>query len=254
MSPDILHQKQLLPTDQGPPQQIPALLICKSSLVRAGIRHILDGTAFIVVGELEDSSGLPAVLDAPPALCIIGEGHAADALVGIVAGLKAQSPAVRVVVLADHLDRSTLMQLFQAGMHGLCSTRMDRDALIKALELVMLGESFIPAAVALPRLNQMSQAHEGEPDMSPALTPDDETALRVHNLSSREVEILRRLIKGETNKVIARKLDIAEATIKAHIKTILRKMRAKNRTQVAIWAAAHLNTAPDSRHITQDDK
>jgi two-component system nitrate/nitrite response regulator NarL len=57
----------------------------------------------------------------------------------------------------------------------------------------------------------------------------------------REVEILKRLMEGESNKVIARKLDIAEATIKVHVKTILRKVRAQNRTQAALWATAHLS-------------
>ena len=56
-------------------------------------------------------------------------------------------------------------------------------------------------------------------------------------------------MEGESNKVIARKLDVAEATIKVHVKTILRKVQVKNRTQAAIWAAAHLSEALDSGSI-----
>jgi two-component system nitrate/nitrite response regulator NarL len=48
-------------------------------------------------------------------------------------------------------------------------------------------------------------------------------------------------MEGESNKVIARKLGIAEATIKVHVKTILRKVRVQNRTQAALWATAHLS-------------
>ena len=54
-------------------------------------------------------------------------------------------------------------------------------------------------------------------------------------LSPREKSILRCLIEGDSNKCIARKIDIAEATVKVHVKAILRKIRVQNRTQAAIW-------------------
>jgi two-component system, NarL family, nitrate/nitrite response regulator NarL len=241
MSLNTLHQKQLLPTDQGPLQQVPVILICENSLVRAGICHILDGTPFIVAEELEDSSRRLASPDAAPALYIIHESHSADALAEMVADLKAQCPSARVVVLADCLDPTTMMRALHAGMDGLCSTRMGRDALIKVLELVMLGETFIPSAFALTMLNELPQAHETEPNMTPALTFAHDTATGADNLSSRETEILEHLMEGDSNKVIARKLDLAEATIKVHIKSILRKIRVQNRTQAAMWAAAHLS-------------
>ena len=59
-------------------------------------------------------------------------------------------------------------------------------------------------------------------------------------LSVRETVILRCLMDGDSNKIIARKFDITEATVKVHVKAILRKIQAKNRTQAAIWAASHL--------------
>jgi two-component system nitrate/nitrite response regulator NarL len=167
----------------------------------------------------------------------------------MVADLKARHLSARVTVLADHLDATTVSQALQAGMNGLCSTKMGRDALIKALELVMLGETFIPAPLALAMLIDMSQGHGRRPDVCSAHNPADDTATRTHNLSSREVEILEHLMEGESNKEIARKLDIAEATIKVHVKTILRKVRVTNRTQAAMWATAHLSAAPDSRQI-----
>ncbi len=243
MSLNTLHQKQLLPTDQGPLQQVPVILICENSLVRAGICHILDGTPFIVAEELEDSSKRLASPDAAPALHIIHESHSADALAEVVANLKAQCPSARVVVLADCLDPTTMMRALHAGMDGLCSTRMGRDALIRVLELVMLGECFIPSALVVTLLNELPQAHENRSSMISSLGSASETATKAHKLSSREVEILEHLMEGESNKVIARKLAIAEATIKVHVKTILRKVRVANRTQAAMWATAHLSAA-----------
>jgi two-component system nitrate/nitrite response regulator NarL len=236
-----LHQRQLLPIQQVPLQQIPTILICKNSLVCAGIRHILDGTRFIVTEDLDGSTTLSALSDASPVLYILDESHTADALAKMLEGLRTQSPSARVVVLADHLDPITMMRALQAGLNGLCSTSMERDALLKALELVMLGETFIASALVLTMLDDTSQAHGSRQAMTSAVTPANDTAARHHNLSAREVEILKQLMEGESNKVIARKLDIAEATIKVHVKSILRKVRVQNRTQAALWATAYLS-------------
>ena len=252
MSLDTRPERQLLPIDQGSPQQVSTTLICKNSLVRAGIHHILNGTRFIVTEELESSSKLPAFPDALPALNIIVENHPVDALVELVADLKAQCPSACVVVLVDHPDPRTVLQALHAGMDALCSTRTSRDALINVLELVMLGETFIPAALALKVLDHLPDPFEGGQNMTPALTPANGAAPIAHNLSSREVEILRHLMEGESNKVIASRLHIAEATIKVHLKTILRKLRARNRTQAAMWASAHLSTARESMSITPE--
>jgi two-component system nitrate/nitrite response regulator NarL len=68
-------------------------------------------------------------------------------------------------------------------------------------------------------------------------------------LSPREKEILSDVVAGHSNKVIARHLEITEATVKVHLKSVLRKIRMENRTQAAIWALANLpelNTTPRS--------
>lgn len=58
-------------------------------------------------------------------------------------------------------------------------------------------------------------------------------------LSERESDIIRCLVHGKTNKLIARHLGITESTVKVHLKTILRKLRVSNRTQAALWAVQH---------------
>jgi DNA-binding CsgD family transcriptional regulator len=76
--------------------------------------------------------------------------------------------------------------------------------------------------------------------MSPQLDAFDDsqngTEQRKERLTGRETTILRRVALGESNKMIARQFGISESTVKVHIKTILRKIRARNRTQAAIWA------------------
>jgi DNA-binding NarL/FixJ family response regulator len=83
---------------------------------------------------------------------------------------------------------------------------------------------------------------ESEPDVRESLNRKGSTSTDLMcNLSKRETSILRRLVEGASNKIIARQLVITEATVKVHIKAILRKLRLHNRTQAAIWASEHLS-------------
>ena len=73
------------------------------------------------------------------------------------------------------------------------------------------------------------------------LSEENSSTALIKGLSRRETSILRLLMQGTSNKVIARQLVITEATVKVHIKAILRKLRLHNRTQAAMWASNHLN-------------
>jgi two-component system nitrate/nitrite response regulator NarL len=102
----------------------------------------------------------------------------------------------------------------------------------------MLGETILPGTVLQVLLDQtQSVAGAGQIAVANEQTPPDP---RVNKLSPREAVILHSLMGGDPNKVIARKLDITEATIKVHVKSILRKIGAANRTQAALWAVQNL--------------
>jgi two-component system, NarL family, nitrate/nitrite response regulator NarL len=97
---------------------------------------------------------------------------------------------------------------------------------------------------ATPAAGQGEGEELGPPSNKPARSDDakngaiDRTALRriPHDLSEREEEILNSVVKGHSNKMIARTCGVTDATIKVHMKSILRKIRVANRTQAAIWA------------------
>ena len=102
-----------------------------------------------------------------------------------------------------------------------------------------MGEAVFPPAF-------QTSAHDTRSEYRPNAAGEDEGANLVISddtsapqLSPRELAILRCLINGNSNKCIARKIDIAEGTVKVHVKAILRKIRAQNRTQAAIWATKH---------------
>lgn len=248
MRHDVVYKKQILSVAQDPFQNITTVLICSNFLLRAGISHILSGTRFALTEEhCDDLSSLPAFTDGVPTLFIICESRATDEYAAAVEELKAQHPSARVVVMADEMDAEAVMWLCRAGLDGFCPTSMDRHALIKALEIVILGETYIPASIGLTLLDQARQGRRGAHlGNGAAFAPANDPAGRPNKLSEREAQILRCLTQGASNKVIARELGVAEATVKVHIKAILRKVKASNRTQAAIWATGHLGLAQDN--------
>jgi len=130
--------------------------------------------------------------------------------------------------------------ILAAGADGYCLATLECAALIKSLELVMLGEIIFPSGLFLSAISKLSKRLEPlvieQIRPIPKLLQSDR---KTRMLSSREAEILRCLMHGAPNKVIARELDVAEATVKVHVKAILRKIQVSNRTQAAIWAAEH---------------
>jgi two-component system nitrate/nitrite response regulator NarL len=82
-------------------------------------------------------------------------------------------------------------------------------------------------------------------DVAEAPGPSD-AAGAARGLSPRELQILRALVNGRSNKAIARELSISEATVKVHLKALLRKVRVNNRTQAAVWA---LNQGLDHKTV-----
>jgi two-component system nitrate/nitrite response regulator NarL len=211
---------------------IPTALISDSLLLRSGLQHILQGTPF----ALDPARRLHFAVE--PALVIIEANQNTDRVLQAARQVREQFPAARIVALADQFDLGFVRVGHDAGVNGFCLTATSPGVLIRLLELVMLGETVMPSGVlrsiasgaALER-DQLHQDNAAGPDLSD---------LKACKLSARETEILSCLREGAPNKVIARELDITEATIKVHVKAILRKIGATNRTQAAMWASQRL--------------
>jgi two-component system nitrate/nitrite response regulator NarL len=104
----------------------------------------------------------------------------------------------------------------------------------------MLGESLLPGIMVSSILDGMAVNPEPEPASEVPHEPKASDP-GARSLSAREAEILSSLMEGTPNKLIARKLHVTEATVKVHVKAILRKIGAANRTQAAMWAKGHLH-------------
>jgi len=168
---------------------------------------------------------------------VIHTGDDCDAAVEQIKQFRNQHPGGRIAIVADHYRLSELVSAFRAGANGYFVDVMACDVFIKSIELLMMGETIFPPAF-------LSFVLDSEGDRLGQAAPRDEnnqeTLIRTENtlapqLSTREKSILRCLVEGDSNKCIARKIDITEATVKVHVKAILRKIGVQNRTQAAIW-------------------
>ncbi|MFC1457824.1 LuxR C-terminal-related transcriptional regulator [Microvirga arabica] len=218
---------------------IPVALLCDSLLLRSGLQHILRNTPF-AISEATSAKG-PKRLHycaANTALVIIDASQNTGRVLEVARQVRERSPETRIVALADQFDRSFVQTAHGAGVNGFCLVDSSPAVLIKSLELVMLGESVLPSEVlrsimdgVAERRDRLLQDKSAEPRQ-----PD----LKAYKLSTREAQILGCLKEGSPNKVIARHFDVTEATVKVHVKAILRKIGAANRTQAAMWASQHL--------------
>jgi two-component system nitrate/nitrite response regulator NarL len=186
---------------------------------------------------VEHLSDLPKFSEHGPALFILDASQRSDCGAELVRELKSHCTTGRIVVLADHFEPDAVISAWQAGADGFCLATAPPVVLICSLELAMLGDVVVPSALAREILHRASCVTEPE-------SYDDRERIngvdsQCRKLSSRESEILCCLTEGASNKIIGRKLNLCEATVKVHIKSILRKIGATNRTQAAIWAANH---------------
>jgi two-component system nitrate/nitrite response regulator NarL len=137
--------------------------------------------------------------------------------------IKRKFPDVKAVLLTHRITPSWLEIAIEGGANAFLPKDISGDALRYSLELVLLGEHIFPTVQSLL-----------EPRPAPANEPPMMTSPQVP-LSTRERQILACLVNGQPNKTIARNLNMAEATVKVHLKALLRKINAQNRTQAAIW-------------------
>ena len=204
-------------------------LVCANSIVSQGLKRILDEDNFVVEGLHHDTRAfLASSPHDKPDECelILIDVSAARNLTDEVTELRELLPHSRLVLLHDDLEVECLIEAFQAGADGYILKEIACESLLSSLRLVALGEKVVPGKL----VEQLSSVAMAANNHARAETEISKI------LSEREIETLHCLVKGYPNKIIARRLEIGEATVKVHVKAILRKLMVQNRTQAAIWA------------------
>jgi DNA-binding NarL/FixJ family response regulator len=208
------------------PQKVTAVFLGRGGLFQEGLTSILSDTDFRIVTSVCEADEVE-LTPAPDerVLLIVDAGDDLNRAAAEIERFKAKFPVARVAVLTDADQISNLLTLFRAGAHACFARGVTRDVLLKSLELVVLGETFLLPGI-LPLVHEPREARAALPS-----APN-----RAASLSAQEKCVLRCLAEGHSNKVIANKIDIAVATVKVHVNSIFRKIGTSNRTQAAIWA------------------
>ncbi len=149
----------------------------------------------------------------------------------LIDGLKQAFPGTPIAVLTDTENADTVRMACSLGVHGYIPTNLEPSVALKALSFVLAGGQCFP-----PRPPLDEQAEHDRPATAAEFNND-------WRLTLRQQEILEGLQQGHPNKVIARNLNITEATVKLHVRHIMRKLGVNNRTQVALTTFARAESA-----------
>jgi DNA-binding NarL/FixJ family response regulator len=188
--------------------------------VRQGLKTFLDLQDDIeVVAEAADGE---AALAAAESADVVLLDLVMPRLDGVAAlrELRSRAPEARVIVLTSFGDDERLFAALRAGAVGYLLKDVEPAELVRAIRTAHAGQSPLSPAVAARVVEELAHgAHR---------TPED--------LTPRELEVLRLIAQGRSNKVIARELGMAEKTVKTHVSHLLAKLGVADRTQAALYA------------------
>jgi len=227
--------------------RIQLLLVDDHTLFRRGLRALLmQDERFDVVAEAADAGeALRGVVQHQPDVTLLDNHLPGVRGVDAIRGLKEAAPDMRILMLTVSENEDDLAAAMQAGADGYLLKTMESDQLGDAIVKVLDGESVISPEMMAKLFkafrNHSAPARTAIGDEVPTVSgPLEEPAVRkadgLASLSAREREILALIARGDSNKLIARELDIAETTVKIHVQHILRKLNLTSRVQAAVFA------------------
>lgn len=214
------------------------LLVDDHALFRKGLKHLLSSLdANLELDEAEDAARALA-LSAENGYDLVLLDLKIPGVQGLDAldAIRAASPAAPIVVVSGEDDPRVVRAAIERGAMGYVPKTSSPEIMIQALRLVLANGVYLPPGIidlALPA---------GTP--LPELLRTGPGKIQLPGITPRQMDVLRCVIQGKVNKVIARELDISEATVKAHLSSVFRVLGANNRTE-AVYAAAKLGLQLD---------
>ena len=202
------------------------LLIDDHPLLRRGVSQLLeledDLTLAGETGEPEEGLRLAAELD--PDMILLDLNMPGLNGIETLKRLREQGFAGRVVMFTVSDHEEDVVAALRSGADGYLLKDMDPDEMVRQLRQVALGRMVISESLTT-LLAEALRSQRSRP-----------AAPNISSLTQREREILRELAAGLSNKLIARKLDITDGTVKVHVKHLLKKLNLRSRVEAAVWA------------------
>lgn len=203
---------------------IQVLLVDDQELFRRGVKMVLSVESGLDLIEADDgAAALELVAAQAPDVVLLDIKMPGKSGVEVCAAIKEISPTTGIIMLTASEEESDLYESIRSGASGyLLKDSSTFDQVAEAVRLVAQGQSLINPQMATKLLEEFVTISRGS-EQSPALT-------------RRELEVLRSVARGSSNRQIAEELVIAENTVKNHIRNILEKLQLKSRVEAAMYA------------------
>lgn len=149
-----------------------------------------------------------------------GTQVSSDAFLGEIREMTDELGDIPIVVMSESDDLSCILQVLDSGARGFVPTSLGMAICVEAIRLAMVGGTFVPAEAVMAMRHKLKSKADEEKPMTGLFT-------------ERQAEIAQALRRGKANKIIAYELNLRESTVKVHIRNIMKKLKATNRTEVA---------------------
>lgn len=195
------------------------------AIVRNGIRAVLATEPdFRVVGEAENGrQAVERVTEAEPDVILMDLVMPEMDGIEAIGRITAEDPSARILVLTSFAADDKVFPAIKAGAMGYLLKESGAEELVAAIRRVHRGETSLHPAIARKLLDEVSRPAQQQP-------PTEEP------LTERELDVLRLVARGQSNREIAAELVISEATVRTHVSNILGKLHLASRTQAALYA------------------
>lgn len=208
-----------------------ALIIDQQPTSRKGLKQlILDATDYAIVLEAADTKQAQMKIQKGQDIdCIIAALDTSTmSCTLMIEGISALGEDIPFLIIADGRSREEILEIIDGGASGVIARTTGEEEIIRIVETIGNGAIHIASAA----FGQATVKNNKTRDQQSATTNHQALA----NLTRRQNEVLEELSRAQSNKAIARNLDISENTVKIHVATILRTLGAENRTQAALIA------------------
>ena len=194
------------------------------SLFRDGIISLLEAAGFEVVGQVGNGQlAVEETLRLRPDLVLLDINMPQLNGLEALRQIKASLPETQVVMLTVSDEDADLFEATKSGAHGYLLKDLNAYEFLEMLKGLQRGEAAITRRTARRLMDRFAASSHQRHDLA-------------EDLTQREIKLLRLVAEGHSNKVLAQKLSISENTVKYHLKNILQKLGAQNRTEAVAYA------------------